>query len=124
MRVRRHALDRFGERNVREGVPLAHLQEVLGPLYFHHRYQVDAAVKVVGGMEFNYAVRGDGQFATRRVSAERQRIALDTLLNLLMPDELTIPDAVLALLAPRPNDEKLWAENVYQVRQRIRCNKS
>jgi hypothetical protein len=104
--VRRHALERFGERNVLPGAPLAHLQEVLAPLYFHHRYQLDAAVKVVGGMESHYAMRGDGQAATRIVGAERQREALETVLRLLDPEELDLPDSVLGLLGPRPHGEK------------------
>jgi hypothetical protein len=105
MRVRRHALQSFGERNVRPGIPLAHLEEVLAPLYFHHRYQLDATAKLVGGMEYGYAVRGDGQTATRIVPAERQRQALDEILRLLDPSELDLPDAVLGLLAPRPDGE-------------------
>jgi len=106
MQVRRHALDRFGERNVAPGTPLAYLEEVLAPLYFHHRYQLDAAVKVVGGMEAHYALRGDGQVATRIVGAGRQRAALKTVLSLLDPEELDLPESVLVLLAPRPNDEQ------------------
>lgn len=105
MRVRAAALDRFGERNVLPGRPLAHLQEVLAPLYFHQRYQLDAAVKVIGGMEYSYAVRGDGQNPTRIVSAERQREAIGAVLELLDPRTLDLSDELLRLLAPRPGNE-------------------
>jgi hypothetical protein len=103
--VRRLALERFGERNVGKGTPLAYLEEVLAPLYFHHRYQLDAAVKAVGGMESHYAVRGDGQEATRIVSGGRQRVALDAVVGLLDPSVLDLPDSVLGLLAPRPHGD-------------------
>lgn len=100
--VRAHALARFGEGNVRPGQALAELEEVLMPLYFHHRYQLDATAKMVGGLDYHYALRGDGQVPTRPVAAERQRAALDAVLGLLSPSVLDIPESVLELLAPRP----------------------
>jgi hypothetical protein len=106
LRVRRQALDGFGEHNVRPGTPLAHLEEVLATVYYHHRFQLDAAVKVVGGLEFHYAVRGDGQRPTRIVPAERQRRAIDVVLGLLAPAELDLRDDVVELLAPRPHGEE------------------
>lgn len=102
--VRRHALQRFGIDNLKEGRPTALLQEVLAPIYFYHRYQLDAAVKTLGGMEFNYTLVGDGQWATRQVSAERQRQALAAVLTVLEPQNLDLPEDVLNLLAPRPFD--------------------
>ena len=105
IKVRRHALERFGEHNVVRGAPLAHLEEVLAPVYFHHRYQIDATIKVLGGMRFHYALRGDGQLPTEIVPAARQRKALDAMLRLLDPEELDLPDTILTLLAPRPHGE-------------------
>jgi hypothetical protein len=100
--VRRIALSRFGERNIAPGRPLALLQEVLAPIYFYHRYQLEGALKVVGGLEYTYAVRGDGQEAARSVDGERQRKALDAILEVLRPETLDLPESVLALLPPRP----------------------
>ena len=59
--VRRAALSRFGENAIKRGMPMAQIEEVLVPLYLHHRYQVDAAANVVGGMHYIYAMRGDGR---------------------------------------------------------------
>ena len=103
--VRAHALARFGERNLPEGAPLAHLQEVLAPLYFHHRYQLDAAAKTLGGVEYHYALRGDGQQPTSLVDSARQRRALDVVLSILDTRTLDLPESVLELLAPRPFGE-------------------
>lgn len=102
MAVRRLALDRFGERNIRPGTALAYLQETLAPIYLYHRYQLDAALKTVGGMHYHYAHRGDGLPATEIIDGDRQRRAIDTILRLLRPDELDLPERVLALLPPRP----------------------
>ncbi len=100
--VRQAALRQFGEHNVRPGQPIAELQEVLAPVYFHHRYQLDAAAKTLGGMRYSYAVRGDGQVATEVVAGDEQRRALEVISRLLEPAELDIPASILALLAPRP----------------------
>ena len=58
MKVRDIALRSFGAHNLRAGSPLAMLADVLAPVYFHHRYQLQAAIKVVGGVEYDYSVRG------------------------------------------------------------------
>jgi len=100
--VRRHALSRFGESNVAPGSPLALLEEVFATVYLHHRYQLDAAVKSVGGVDYRYALVGDGQPPSRPVSPERQRDALRTVLSVLDAETLDVPEPVLSLLLPRP----------------------
>ena len=102
MAVRRAALARFGEQAIKRGAPLATLEETLVPLYLHHRYQVEAAVKVVAGQEYSYAIRGDGQTPLRVVPAAAQQRALDAVLATLDPGALALPRSVLALIPPRP----------------------
>src|SRR5438445_10471901 len=80
MQVRAAALKRFGENNIREGAPLATLEDVLVPLYLLHRYQVEAASKLVGGMDYTFALRGDGQTPTQIVAPAEQRRALAAVL--------------------------------------------
>jgi hypothetical protein len=93
--VRELALERFGERNLRAGRPLASLEDVLVPVYLLHRYQLQAVGKLVGGQHFTYAARGDGQPAARPVAPERQRAAIEALLGTLSPDVLRLPDELL-----------------------------
>jgi hypothetical protein len=100
MAIRRMALRNFGERNIRVGEPIALLQERFAPVYFMHRFAINAAAKTIGGMEYANAVRGDGQQVTRPVPEGQQRAALATLLASLRPAELAIPDTVLTLMAP------------------------
>ena len=100
--VRRAALERFGERAIRAGRPMAQMEEVLVPLYLHHRYQVTAAASVLGGLHYTYAMRGDGLDPVRPASAAEQQRALDALLRAIQPGELTIPTTVLDDLPPRP----------------------
>ena len=79
--VRRAALDRFSERSVRVGEPLSGLEDVLAPLYLLHRYQTEAAAKVVGGVDYSYAVRGDGRAPVSLLPPAMQLDALDALLS-------------------------------------------
>ncbi|WP_158085739.1 zinc-dependent metalloprotease [Henriciella aquimarina] len=100
MAVRRIALDDFGRDRVKPGEPIADLNKVIVPIYLYHRYQTAAAAKLVGGMAFNYSLRGDGQPAAEIVAPERQRTALDAVLKTIEPATLDLDDDVLALLTP------------------------
>jgi hypothetical protein len=102
MTVRRAALARFGEAVIREGRPLATLEEALVPLYLRHRYQVEGVSKLVGGVTYSYAVRGDSSAPPEPVDAERQQAALGALLATLDPAELRLPEAARTLIPPRP----------------------
>jgi|CXWL01.1.fsa_nt_gi hypothetical protein len=100
--VRRRALARFGLGNLGADRPQALLEEVLAPIYFYHRYQVEAAVKQVGGIDYRYAFPGDGQPRAVPVGAEQQWRAIDGLVALLDPATLDLPDELIAELVPRP----------------------
>ncbi|MCU0449423.1 MAG: zinc-dependent metalloprotease [Bernardetiaceae bacterium] len=100
--VRQKALAKFGEANVRPGEPLALLEDVLVPVYNYHRYQVEAVAKMVGGLDYNYALRGDGQLVTKLLPAEQQQRAFSSLLACLSPETLTLPERVIQLIPPRP----------------------
>jgi hypothetical protein len=101
IRVRAIGLERFGEANLRRGRPLAELEEVFVPLYLHHRFQVAAATKLVGGVDYRHALRGDGQPPPEPVAADRQRSAIATIAETLEPSFLDIPESALQLLVPR-----------------------
>ncbi len=100
LKVRARGLERFGERNIREGAPLSSLEDVLVPLYLLHRYQTEAASKVLGGLDYTYALRGDGYKLPTVVPAAEQKRALDALLKTIEPATLEIPAKVLALIPP------------------------
>ena len=111
MQVRGAALKRFGENNIREGAPLATLEDVLVPLYMLHRYQVEAASKLVGGMDYTLALRGDGQTPTQIVVPADQRRALAAVLATLKPDVLALPEPLLKMIPPRPLDYERGREH-------------
>lgn len=102
MKIRSKALSRFGENNIRPGVPMAILEDVLVPVYLYHRYQLEAVTKIVGGMYYTYAIRGDGQQVTKAVSKADQVRALDAIIDCLDPDKLVLPQSLLTIIPPRP----------------------
>jgi hypothetical protein len=101
MEVRAAALARFGERNIPPGAPLATLEEVLVPIYMYHRYQAEAAAKLIGGLDYRHTLRGPGQQPVKIVSPSEQRRALDAVLATLAPDVLLLPEKLLRLIPPR-----------------------
>jgi hypothetical protein len=100
--MRAVALKQFGANSIRNGMPMAMLEDVLVPVYFHHRYQVEAATKLIGGMHYNYALKGDGQTPTAPLSKDVQTKAMASILKCLDPAFLTIPASIIALIPPRP----------------------
>jgi Met-zincin len=57
--IRAAGLKRLSERAVPVGSPLSTLREVIPPVFLWHRYQVEAVVKLLGGVTFQYVLRGD-----------------------------------------------------------------
>lgn len=102
MKVRAKALEQFGENNIRENMPMALLEDVLVPVYLFHRYQLEAAVKLVGGMNYTYAIKGDGQLITQALPKNEQKEALNAILDVMDPKELVLPEHITALIPPRP----------------------
>src|SRR5690349_19006499 len=102
MKVRAAALRRFGENNIREGAPMATIEDVLVPIYMYHRYQVEAAAKVIGGEDYTFSLKGKGDRNPQLVSPEEQRRALAAVLDTLKPEALSLPESLLRLIPPRP----------------------
>ena len=104
MKVRAIGLERFGPGNLPDGAPLSDLEVRLLPLYLHHRYQLQAAVKTLGGVGYTYAVKDGGEIRPSSVApiepADRQRLALAAVLETLDPKVLVLPERLLATIPP------------------------
>lgn len=80
-------------------------------VYLHHRYALEGAIKYVGGMDFTYALRGDGQTPAQVLPGAEQREALARVLAHLQPAELRIPDRIADLIPPSPpgmDGSEIW----------------
>ena len=80
---------------------MSSIEEVLVPMYLLHRYQIEAAAKVVGGLEYNYAVKGDGQLITKLLPSDQQIKALNSLLSSIEPKNLSLNESLIELIPPR-----------------------
>jgi hypothetical protein len=85
---------------IRAGEPLSNLEYVLLPLYMHHRFQLRAAVQSLGGADYRYALKGDGQTPFTIIDATEQRDALETVLSTLDVDFLTLSDDIISMIPP------------------------
>ena len=101
LNVRKTAIDNFSIDNIPTNQPNSVLEDVFVPLYFFHRYQTEAVAKVVGGLEYNYAVKGDGQETVRVVDKAMQEKALKSILKTLDASVIAIPKDKLSLFPPR-----------------------
>jgi hypothetical protein len=105
MDVRRLGLSRFGLDSIPDGTPLSMLEAKLLPLYLHHRYQLQAAVKSLGGLSYTYSVKTAGKPLPTPVAdivpGARQREALRAVLDTITVDELVLPTRILDLIPPR-----------------------
>jgi hypothetical protein len=102
LEIRKAALARFNENAIKPGTPMAQLEDTLVPLYLLHRYQTEAAIKEIGGLDYRYSLRGDGQPLPQIVPLADQNKAIAAVLKTLTPDTLTLPESLLKILPPRP----------------------
>jgi hypothetical protein len=99
MIVRAAAVARFGPAALNPGDPEAQLRRLFVPVWLLHRYQVEAAAKLLGGVDFTYALTGDGHGVAHPVPAAEQRAALDALIETIEPAALAVPAPLLARLS-------------------------
>jgi hypothetical protein len=108
--VRAAALARFGRGNLKADQPLAKLHEVFVPLYLHHRYEVQAAAKLVGGVRYDYSLNDSLGHPARTVPPAEQRRGLAALVEAVTPEALEISPAIADLLLPRPHEHDAHVE--------------
>ena len=101
LKLRKVAIANFSADNIQEGTPYSVLEDVFVPLYFFHRYQTEGVAKVIGGLEYNYAIKGDGQEVVAIADKAMQEEALKVVLNTLDANEIAIPKDKLNLFPPR-----------------------
>jgi hypothetical protein len=107
MEVRRIGLAGFDLRQLADGEPFSLLEARLVPLYLHHRFQLQAAVKTIGGVNFTYAVKDRGGPQPPQVieviAPARQRDALAAVLETIAPRTLALPRQILERIPPTAN---------------------
>ncbi|MFK5891247.1 MAG: zinc-dependent metalloprotease [Flavobacteriaceae bacterium] len=100
LEVRKIAIQNFSIDNIKSGKPYSDLEDVFVPLYFLHRYQAEATVKLIGGLDYNYAVKGS-LLTNKEVSPKDQHAALNGLMQSIDVNTLAIPVRIRKLFPPR-----------------------
>ncbi|MEY8849118.1 zinc-dependent metalloprotease [Psychroserpens sp. XS_ASV72] len=101
LQVRAKAISNFSKDNIRTSEPYSVLEDVFVPLYYFHRYQTEATAKLVGGLDYNYAAKDDGQTIVEPIDSKAQKEALNSLLKTLSVETIAIPQNKLELFPPR-----------------------
>jgi hypothetical protein len=101
LEVRKIAIERFSLDNIKYGQPYTMLEDVFVPIYFYHRYQTEAVTKMVGGMDYSYAVKNNQLDKTKFLSSEIQKNALKEVLRTIDIKEIGLPMSLLDLFPPR-----------------------
>ena len=101
LKIRKMAIANFSADNIKTNQPYSVLEDVFVPLYFFHRFQTEATVKLIGGLNYSYAVKGGKETIVERVSGNDEREALEAVLKTISVDEIAIPKEKLALFPPR-----------------------
>jgi hypothetical protein len=101
MAVRKASLARFGAASIRAGTPWSELANVLVPLYYSQRYQTEAVARLIGGVDFNYAVKGETlPLVNKPIDGPTQQRAIDALLGSIAPQTLALDPKLLQLIPP------------------------
>lgn len=101
LEIREVALNQMDLNHLKEGETYTQLEDRLVPIYLLHRYQVEAVSKLIGGLSYEYGVKGAKIYTTSFLDAAIQRNALSSFLKTLYPKILLLPKKFLSILPPR-----------------------
>ncbi len=101
LEVRKTAISHFSEGNIEDGKTYSHLEDAFVPLYFFHRYQSEAAAKLIGGSNYSYAVKNDGQNIVSPIDPKVEEFALEQLMETISVEHLKISETLLQKFPPR-----------------------
>jgi hypothetical protein len=111
--VRQVAMANFGLKTIKTGATLSSLEETFAPIYLLHRYQLDAVAKLIGGVSYEYELKGDYLTAkgVNVVAGKQQKVALAAMLKTLHSDFLSIPTRLTQLITPKAYGESRTRES-------------
>ena len=111
MKIRKHVLEHLSLNHLSKGEPYSALEDRFVPMYLLHRYQAEATVKLIGGVDYDYAVKGTRKYQVKTVDGIIQRNALMEFLGTLSPEALVVPKEIKKLIPPRSFSNPRTREN-------------
>jgi len=101
LKVRDLALKNIDLENLIDGEPYDRIEDILVPIYMLHRYQIESTAKAIGGVDYLYFVKNLNNDKVKFVNSKLQRESLKSLLNVLNPENLVLPNNLIEILSPR-----------------------
>ena len=101
LKVRDLALKNIDLENLVDGEPYDRIEDILVPIYMLHRYQIESTAKAIGGVDYLYFVKNLNNDKVKFVNSKLQKESLESLLNVLNPKNLVLPDNLIEILSPR-----------------------
>jgi hypothetical protein len=101
LKVRDLALKNIDLDNLVDGEPYDRIEDILVPIYMLHRYQIESAAKAIGGVDYLYFVKNKNNDKVKFVDSKLQNESLKSLLNVLNPKNLVLPNNLIQILSPR-----------------------
>jgi hypothetical protein len=101
LEVRKLAISEFSADNIKKYQTYSELEDVFVPLYFYHRYQTEAVAKMIGGLDYSYAIKGVNSLIVKKLDPKKQREALTALMESVSVETLMIDESKLLLFPPR-----------------------
>ena len=101
LKVRDLALKNIDLDNLVDGEPYDRIEDILVPIYMLHRYQIESAAKAIGGVDYLYFVKNKNNDKVKFVDSKLQKESLKSLLNVLNPKNLVLPNNLIQILSPR-----------------------
>ena len=101
LKVRDLALKNIDLENLIDGEPYDRIEDILVPIYMLHRYQIESTAKAIGGVDYLYFVKNLNNDKVKFVNSKLQKESLESLLNVLNPKNLVLPDNLIEILSPR-----------------------
>ena len=111
LRIREKALSNLSIDHLKVDAPYSDLEDIFVPIYLLHRYQSEAVVKLIAGVDYDYAVKGDQIYQVKEVEPLVQRNALMVYLDAMSPKSLSVPNELRNLLPPRSFSNPRTREN-------------
>jgi hypothetical protein len=101
LKVRDLALKNIDLDNLVDGESYDRIEDILVPIYMLHRYQIESAAKAIGGVDYLYFVKNKNNDKVKFVDSKLQKESLKSLLNVLNPKNLVLPNNLIQILSPR-----------------------
>ena len=111
IKVRRLALNNIDLNHLNNNEPYSKIEDILVPIYLLHRYQIEATAKAIGGLKYQYFVKNNKNEKIEFVDNDLQIKSLESLINVIDPKNLTLPNDLISIITPRSFRNNRTREN-------------